>query len=86
LEKYGKELLKDIDLTKFEKGKDLYGTFGGIDDEFLPPKTAIFLLLTFYRYLTSKGIQGMFSRGSNPKMCALFKKVGGEIIKTIKFQ
>jgi len=43
-------------------------------------------MLTFYRYFSSKGVKGIFSRASNPKMGALFCKIGGSMIKMIKFQ
>lgn len=86
MEKYGAELLKDVDLNVYEKGKHVYGNFGAIDDEVMRPKASFLMLLDFCKKLKDSGIDSMIGRSSNERTNQLYVLLGGKILKEMQFE
>lgn len=73
-------MYKDIDLSKYEKGKHIYGAFGVIDMNVDPEKKnyRYLALAKLYRGLMKNGFKSMVARISSYSSYAIYKKIGAE--------
>jgi len=65
-------LIKDIDLTKLEKGKHLYGNMGAVDETAVENKFTFSIAFQYVLYCKQKGFKTMFARTSNLKANSIY--------------
>jgi len=73
-------LYENIDLSKYEKGRHIYGAFGVIDMNVDQDKKnyRYLALAKLYRGLMKNGFKSMVARISNNSSYAIYKKIGAE--------